>query len=69
MEKLLESQIFRNFLAAIAFGVVYSLLSSIGKGGLEISTILSNTVFYFLFTCILSWIAPKLRKVLGEKED
>jgi len=65
MRKLIESQLFRNFVSAIAFGIFYSIFSFIDKGYLEMSTIVTSTVFYFLFTCILSWIAPKLRKVLG----
>ena len=65
MKRILENQIFRNLLSAVVFGVIYSILSYVDKGYVEIGTVLTTMALYFLFMCILYFIVPKLRKMTG----
>ena len=69
MQKTLKHRIFRNLLFAVLCGVIYSLSSFIDKGYVEIDMILGATVAYFLILCLLSFIAPKLRKITGHDKD
>lgn len=69
MGKMLKNQIFRNLVSTVLFGVIYSLLSLIDKGYVEIDTILRTMVFYFLIMCLFYFIAPKLRSITGHDKD
>ena len=44
MKRILENQIFRNLLSAVAFGVIYSILSYVDKGYVEIGTVRQRSV-------------------------
>ena len=69
MKKILENKIFKYFLSAILFAVIYSILSFLGDGYVEIGTIIQSTVSYFLIMCLLYFIAPKLRKITGHDKE
>ncbi len=69
MKRILENQIFRNLLSAVTCGVIYSILSFIDKGYVEINIVLTSMALYFLFMCFLCFIAPKLRKITGHDEN
>ena len=58
-------QILRNLLFAVLSGAFYALFSFIIKGQVEIDVILGVIGFYFVGTCALCLIAPKLRKITG----
>ena len=62
MKRIIENQIFRNLLSAVIFGVIYSILSFIDKGYVEIGMVLTTMSLYFLLMCFLYFIAQKLRK-------
>lgn len=62
MKRIIENQIFRNLLSAVIFGVIYSILSFIDKGYVEIGMVLTTMSIYFIFMCFLYFIAQKLRK-------
>jgi hypothetical protein len=49
----------------VIFGAVYSILSFIDKGHVEIGIVLTAMALYFIFMCLLYFIAPKLRKIMG----
>ena len=44
MKRILENQIFRNLLSAVVFGVIYSILSHVDKGYVEIGTVRQRSV-------------------------
>lgn len=44
MKRILENQIFRNLLSAVVFGVIYSILSYVDKGYVEIGTVRQKSV-------------------------
>ena len=69
MKRILENQIFRNLLSAVTFGVIYSILSFIDKGYVEIGIVLISMTLHFLFMCFLCFIAPKLRKITGHDKE
>ena len=69
MKEFLKNKIVKCFLSSVLFGAIYSLLSFALDGYVEINTVLVSTVFYFLFTCLLYYIAPKLRKITGHDKD
>ncbi len=69
MRKLLKNQIFKYLLSSVLCGVIYSLLSLAHKGYVEVDTVLSSTVAYFVIMCLLYFIAPKLRKITGHDKD
>ena len=65
MKKLLKSKLMKYILSSVLFGLIYSLLTFALDGYVEIKKVLVTTAFYFLFTCLLYYIAPKLRKITG----
>lgn len=65
MKKLLEKQILRNLLSALLFGGVYSLLSFADKGYVRTGAVCVGMLVYFILVTLLSFVAPKLRKVTG----
>lgn len=69
MRKFLKNKILKYLLSSVLFGVIYFLLSYASKGYVEIETILGTMMFYFLFMCLLYFIAPKLRKITGHDKD
>lgn len=69
MKRILENQIFRNLLSTVTFGVIYSILSFIDKGYVEIGIVLTSMALYFLFMCFLFLIASKLRKITGHDKN
>ena len=69
MRKMMKHRIFRNLLFSVLCGAIYSLLSFIDKGYVEIDMILGETAACFLILCLLSFIAPKLRKITGHDKD
>ncbi len=69
MRNILKNRIIKYLLSAILFGVIYSILSFAGDGYVEIGTIIKSSVSYFLIMCLLSFIAPKLRKITGHDKE
>lgn len=69
MEKLLKNKILKYLLSSILFGGIYSLLSFVINGYVEVSTVLSSMAAYFLIMCLLYFIAPKVRKITGHDKD
>lgn len=69
MKKILKNQVFRNFLSAILFSLIYSFLSFAEKGSVKFSRILGTTALYFLILCLLYALAPKLRKIMGHDQS
>lgn len=69
MRKLLKNEMFKSLLLTLLFGAFYALLTFIVDGFVEIDKILTSMVFYFLFMCLLYFIAPKLRKITGHEKD
>ncbi len=61
MRKFLKNKIVINFISAVLFGIVYSLLTFIDKGYINISKILISTVSYFIIMRLFYFIASKLR--------
>ena len=61
MTELLKNGIFKSFLSAILFAVVYSLISFIDKGNVEVKTVLISTISYFIVMCLLYFIASKFK--------
>ena len=70
MKKLLNNGIFKSLLVTVLFGAFYALLTFIVEGIVEVDKVLISMVAYFLFMCLLYFIAPKLRKITGfDKEN
>ncbi len=70
MEKLWKNGIFKSLLSTVVFGAIYALITVVMDGFVEIDKILVTMVSYFLVTCVLYFIAPKLRKITGhDKKD
>lgn len=70
MRKLLKNQMFRNVISTLSFGVFYVLLTFLFEGVVDWSNIGISLITYFLMMCLISFLAPKLRKILGyDKED
>lgn len=70
MRKLLKNQMFRNLISTLMFGVFYVLLTFLIEGAVDWGTIGISVITYFLMMCLLSFLSPKLRKILGyDKED
>ena len=69
MKRIIENQIIRNLLSAVIFGVIYSIVSFIDKGYVEVGIVLATMALYFLGMCILCFIAPKLRKITGHDNN
>lgn len=70
MRKLLKNQMFRNLISTLTFGAFYVLLTFLFEGVVDWGTIGISVVTYFLVMCLMSFMAPKLRKLLGyDKED
>lgn len=70
MRKLLKNQMFRNLISTLIFGALYVLLTFLFEGVVNWGTIGILVVTYFLVMCLMSFLAPKLRKILGyDKED
>jgi uncharacterized membrane protein (UPF0136 family) len=67
--KILRNNTLKSLLSAILFGVIYTVVSFVDKGSVEMGTILVATVSYFLIMCLLYFIAPKLRKLTGHDTD
>ncbi len=65
MKRLLKNGIFKSFLSTILFGAVYSLVSVIIDGFVEVDKVLISMFFYFIIMCVLYSIAPKLRRATG----
>lgn len=70
MYNLLKNQMFRNVVSTLMFGVFYVLLTFLFEGAVDRGTIGISVITYFLMMCLLSFLSPKLRKILGyDKED
>lgn len=70
MYNLLKNQMFRNVVSTLMFGVFYVLLTFLFEGAVDWGTIGISVITYFLMMCLLSFLSPKLRKILGyDKED
>ncbi|MBP3569265.1 MAG: hypothetical protein J6K04_08895 [Lachnospiraceae bacterium] len=70
MHNLLKNQMFRNVVSTLMFGVFYVLLTFLIEGAVDWGTIGISVITYFLMMCLLSFLSPKLRKILGyDKED
>lgn len=70
MYNLLKNQMFRNVVSTLMFGVFYVLLTFLIEGAVDWGTIGISVITYFLMMCLLSFLSPKLRKILGyDKED
>ncbi len=69
MRKILKSKIVKYILSSVLFGLMYSLFSFLFNGYLEIDTVLVTTVYYFLFTCLMHYVAPKIRRITGHDKD
>ncbi len=60
MKDLLQHRVFRNFISAVIFALLYSLLSFIDKGNVEIRTVLISSASYFILMCLFYLIDSKL---------
>lgn len=69
MKKLLTIKIVKYTLSSVLYGLIYSLVTFVFDGCVEVDTVLVTTVYYFLFTCLLYYIAPKIRKITGHDKD
>ncbi len=69
MRKLLKNEIFKSLFSAVLFGVIYALLTFVVDGFVEIYKVLISMVFYFIFMCLLYFVAPKLRKITGHEKN
>ena len=65
MKSLLKQKIVQYFLSALLFGAIYSLLSLLVEGTVELDTVLCSTAVYFGLMCLMYFAAPKLRKWMG----
>ena len=69
MKKLLKNGIFKSLLATVLFGAFYALLIFLVEGIVEVDKVLIVMVSYFLFMCLLYFVAPKLRKITGHDKE
>lgn len=68
MKEFLKTNGLRYLLSSLLFGVFYSVLSLIDKGHVEYGIVLGTMACYFLSMCLLSFLAPKLRKLTGHDQ-
>ncbi len=61
MTKLFKNSIFKSFLSAILFAVVYSLISFIDKGNVEVKTVLISTISYFIVMSLFFFVGSKFK--------
>ena len=61
----MKNNIVKILFSSILFGICYALITFIFDHEIDLQSIVITTVLYYLFTNILYWFAPKLRKMLG----
>ena len=61
MTELLKNGIFKSFLSAILFAVIYSLISFIDEGSVEFKKVFISTVSYFIIMCLFYFIGSKFK--------
>ena len=54
---------------SVMAGVLYCFVSYFKNGKTDLNAALRTTVMLFISICVLATIAPKLRKVLGFKDE
>ena len=64
----MKNNVLRYLVSSLLFGVFYSVLSFVDKGYVEYGIVLGTMVCYFLSMCLLSFLAPKLRKITGHDQ-
>ena len=69
MKEFLKNKMWKYLLSSVLFGAIYFLLSFANKRDVEIKTILGTMALYFLFMCLMYFVAPKLRKITGHDKD
>ena len=65
MSQLFKKNIFKYIYMTLLFGAVYSLITFLFDGVVEIDKVLTSMFFYFLILCLLGFVAPKFRKITG----
>ncbi len=65
MNKLLQNRWFRILLSTLLFGGFYAIALLLFNGAVEVKNYIISVATYFVMLCLLSFIAPKLQKLLG----
>ena len=65
MSQLWKKNIFKYIFMTVLFGAVYSLITFLFDGVVELNKVLTSMFFYLLFLCLFYVVAPKLRKITG----
>lgn len=60
MGKIVENNVFKQFISALAFGLCYWIISEIEKNPLDVKTLLISMVIYFIGMCLFTPLFRKL---------
>lgn len=59
----MKKNVFKSLISAVLFGLVYSFII---EDNMNWGVTLKITVLYFILSCLFNYIAPKLKKSIGQ---